>query len=139
MLTQTATIVQHTSSGADSEGNPTFSPQTTATYPCRLEQIQTDGASTAASREMVTGEARTDTSLLLFLPAAAEGVKFEDEVIIDGVGPLTTEAGVALITESIETISVIEGVHYQIEGQPIVMRAPRGTHHIEARLRRVSS
>lgn len=114
MLTQTATIVHHPPAGSDAEGNPTFGTPTTTVYPCRLEQIQGRGASTAGSQEMVVGESRTDTNLVLFLPAEAATATFEDEVIIDGV-------------------------RYQLEGQPDVLRTPRGIHHIEARVRRLAA
>lgn len=103
-LTQTATVIHHAATGSDSEGNPTFATATTVDYPCRLEQTD--------SVEIVQGERRTTTNLVLFLDPEAIAETFEDEVLVDGV-------------------------RYQVEGQPEVLRTPRGLHHIETRLRRV--
>lgn len=115
LLTQTATIVHHPPTGSDAEGDATFGTPTTVDYPCRLEQVQGRGASTTGSEELVEGESRTDTHLLLFLPAeAASAVTFEDEVIVGGL-------------------------RYQVDGRPDVLRTPRGIHHVEARLRRVAA
>jgi len=114
LLTQTATIVGHPPTGSDAEGNPTFGTATTTVYPCLLQQIQGRGASNTGSQEMVEGESRTDTTLVLFLPAEAVAANFEDEVIVDGL-------------------------RYQVDGRPDVVRTPRGGHHLEARLRRISA
>lgn len=105
LLTQTAVVVHHPSAGADAEGNPTFATPTTTTYPCLLQQVD--------SSEIVEGERRATTSLVLFLPAAAAGATFEDGVSVDGLP-------------------------YQVEGQPDVLRTPRGVHHVEAKVRRVA-
>jgi hypothetical protein len=103
LLTQTATLVHHPATGTDSEGNTTFGTATTTTYPCLLQQTD--------SVEVVEGERRTTTNLLLFLPAAAAGETFEDEITVDAVT-------------------------YQVEGQPDVLRSPRGIHHVETKVRR---
>lgn len=105
MLTQTATIVHHAPAGSDAEGNPTFATATTTTYPALLQQRD--------SVELVDGELRTITNLFLFLPAAAAGETFTDEVLLDGL-------------------------RYQVVGQPDVLRTPRGVHHVETRLRRIA-
>jgi len=51
---------------------------------------------------------------VLFLPAAAATATFEDEVLVDGL-------------------------RYQVDGRPDVLRTPRGIHHVEARVRRVAT
>ena len=66
------------------------------------------------STETVEGERRSTTNLTLFLPAEAAGETFEDEVLVDGE-------------------------RYQVEGQPAVLRTPRGVHHVETAVRRVTS
>jgi hypothetical protein len=113
LLTQTATLVHHPATGTDSEGNTTFGTATTTTYPCLLQQREGKGIHQAGSTEVVQGETRTDTLMMLFLPASAAGETFEDEVLVDGL-------------------------RYQVEGQPDVLRTPRGVHHVETRLRRIS-
>lgn len=104
MLTQTATFTGTPAVGADSEGNPTFGDPVVTTYPCRLEQTD--------STEIVEGERRSVSNLLLFLPPEAADQSFEDTVDVDGR-------------------------LYQVEGVPNVLRTPRGIHHIEARVRGV--
>lgn len=65
------------------------------------------------SVELVEGERRATTNLTLFLPAEAAGETFEDEVLVDGL-------------------------RYQVEGQPAVLRTPRGVHHVETAVTRIS-
>lgn len=67
----------------------------------------------ADSIETVEGERRTTTNLILFLPAEAAAETFDDEVLVDGL-------------------------RYQVEGQPDVLRRRGTVHHLETRLRRIS-
>jgi len=67
----------------------------------------------ADSVETVEGERRTTTNLILFLPPEAAAETFTDEVLVDGL-------------------------RYQVEGQPDVLRGGRGVHHLETRVRRVT-
>lgn len=105
LLVQEAVLTHRATTGAaDAEGNTTFAAPTTTTLPCLLQQT--------SSVEVLDGEERAISDLVLFLPAAAAALSFEDEVTVDGTP-------------------------YLVQGDPDVFRTRRGVHHVEARVKKV--
>lgn len=115
LLTQTATITRARPAAAgatDAEGNWTPAPPTTASYPCRLERGHGGRQSREATGEgYEQGAELMESSWLLFLPATAD-ITGRDLVTVDGR-------------------------KFEVDGEPDVLRTPRGAHHIEAFLHSV--
>ena len=100
-LFQSATVVHRSAqTTSDSEGNTVFNAPASTTYPANLQQV--------TRTEIIEGERRAVSTLILFLPPTAVVVS-EDQV-------------------------VISGSTYQVEGPPNLLSTIRGPHHIEATL-----
>lgn len=110
LLTQTATIrrVRPAVAGAtDVEGNWAPGLASETTYPCRLERGHGGRQSQTDTEETYDqGAERMASTWLLFLPAAAD-ITGRDLVVVDGR-------------------------KFEVEGEPNVLRAPQGPHHVEA-------
>lgn len=110
LLTQTATITRvrpATAPDSDSDGNWLPGTPTTASYPCRLERGHGGRQSRADTSESYDeGAERMSSAWLLFLPSTAD------------------ITGRDLVT--------VEGRKFEVDGEPTVLRTPRGPHHIEA-------
>lgn len=109
LLTQVATItrVRPTTAGStDAEGNWLPGTPSTSSYPCRLERGHGGRQSRTDTSEDYEGAERMSSTWLLFLPATAD------------------ITGRDLVT--------VEGREFDVDGEPVVLRTPRGAHHIEA-------
>lgn len=112
MLTQTA-VVRRTPPGAtDGEGNWGPGAQVVAAYPCLLQQeskLSSSSPNASHGEGFGQGVDMLVSSWVLFLPADAV-IGGRDEV----------EVGARA---------------FEVDGQPVEMRTPRGPHHLEVRLR----
>lgn len=110
LLTQTVSIVTAgNATTVDAEGNPARAAAATTTSAARLERE----VSLADRAETSGGPVESMSKWLLLLPPTAV-LGQRDQVVADGVT-------------------------YEVDGPPVVQRTPSGPHHIEARLRLVSS
>lgn len=104
LLTETVTVYTPQYDGVDAYGDIQPGTETSATYPARLEQLESDEI--LRDRDTVLADWR------LFLPPTAT------------VGPFDrVESG---------------GRRFTVHGDPAEQRSPRGAHHLELRLKRVT-
>lgn len=104
LLAETVTVYTPEFDAVDAYGDPQPGTETSATYPARLEQLDTDEL--IRDRDTIVADWR------IFLPPAAV------------IGPFSR----------IES----DGRQFEVWGDPIEQRSPRGIHHLELKARRVT-
>lgn len=104
LLSETVTVYTPQYDGVDAYGDIQPGTETSASYPARLEQLESEEI--LRDRDTVLADWR------LFLPADA------------AVGPF----------DRVES----DGRQFTIHGDPVEQRSPRGVHHLEIHLKRVT-